>query len=190
MENSKIIENIENKSIIISVIGIGRIGLPTALCFAKAGFETIGVDINEKLVNMINSKDYPLKDEPEFDKIFDTVISKQKLSATTNINDAIPECDIIILSLPTPMDNQNIPDYNALLTVGASLNKLLSNGQIVIVESTVEPGFRSPGPQSTGKPGHHVAQNIRSGPKGAQGVLRFVALGIYVWFSLKSFALF
>ena len=39
------------------------------------------------------------------------------------------------------MDNQNIPDYNALLTVGASLNKLLSNGQIVIVESTVEPGF-------------------------------------------------
>ena len=48
MENSKIIENIENKSIKIAVIGIGRIGLPTALCFAKAGFETIGVDINEK----------------------------------------------------------------------------------------------------------------------------------------------
>ena len=44
MENSKIIENIENKSIKIAVIGIGRIGLPTALCIAKAGFETIGVD--------------------------------------------------------------------------------------------------------------------------------------------------
>ena len=141
LNSSQIQNNLAENSLKIGVVGIGRIGLPTALCIANAGFETIGIDINKKLVNMINSKDYPLKDEPEFDKIFDTVISKQKLSATTNINDAIPECDIIILSLPTPMDNQNIPDYNALLTVGASLNKLLSNGQIVIVESTVEPGF-------------------------------------------------
>ena len=141
LNSSQIQNNLAENSLKIGVVGIGRIGLPTALCIANAGFETIGIDINKKLVNMINSKDYPLKDEPEFDKIFDTVISKQKLSATTNINDAIPECDVIILSLPTPMDNQNNPDYNALLTVGASLNKLLSNGQIVIVESTVEPGF-------------------------------------------------
>jgi nucleotide sugar dehydrogenase len=47
----------------------------------------------------------------------------------------------VILSLPTPMDDQNVPDYSALLTVGKSLNGLLSNGQIVIVESTVEPGL-------------------------------------------------
>ena len=141
LNNSQIQECLKNKSLKIGVIGIGRIGLPTALCIANVGFETIGIDINKKLVDKINSKDYPLKDEPEFDKIFDTVISKQKLSATTNINDVITKCDVVILSLPTPMDNQNIPDYNALLTVGASLNKLLSNGQIVIVESTVEPGF-------------------------------------------------
>ena len=141
MENSKIIENIENKSIKIAVIGIGRIGLPTALCFAKAGFETIGVDINEKLVNMVNSGDYPLKDEPEFDKIFENVIQNKKFRAETNIEKVVPNCDIILLSLPTPMNNQNIPDYTALLTVGKNLNGLLSNGQIVIVESTVEPGF-------------------------------------------------
>ena len=141
MQNSKIIENIENKSIKIAVIGIGRIGLPTALCFAKAGFETIGVDINEKLVNMVNSGDYPLKDEPEFDKIFENVIESKKFRAETNIEKVIPNCDVILLSLPTPMNNQNIPDYTALLTVGKNLNSLLSNGQIVIVESTVEPGF-------------------------------------------------
>ena len=141
MENSKIIENIENKSIKIAVIGIGRIGLPTALCFAKAGFETIGVDINEKLVNIVNSGDYPLKDEPEFDKIFENVIESKKFRAETNIEKVIPNCDVILLSLPTPMNNQNIPDYTALMTVGKNLNSLLSNGQIVIVESTVEPGF-------------------------------------------------
>ena len=141
MENSKIIENIENKSIKIAVIGIGRIGLPTALCFAQAGFETIGVDINEKLVNMINSGDYPLKDEPEFDKIFFDVIKNKKFSATIDIKEAIHSCDVVLLSLPTPMNSKNIPDYTALLTVGKSLNNLLSNGQLVIVESTVEPGF-------------------------------------------------
>ena len=141
MDNSKIQENIENKSLKIAVIGIGRIGLPTALCFANAGFETIGVDINEKLVSMVNSGDYPLKDEPEFDKIFETVIENKKFKAETDITKVVPNCDIILLSLPTPMNNQNVPDYTALLTVGKSLNGLLSNGQIVIVESTVEPGF-------------------------------------------------
>ena len=141
MDNSKIKENIENKSLKIAVIGIGRIGLPTALCFANAGFETIGVDINEKLVSMVNSGDYPLKDEPEFDKIFESVIENKKFRAETDISKVVPNCDIILLSLPTPMNNQNIPDYTALITVGKNLNGLLSNGQIVIVESTVEPGF-------------------------------------------------
>ena len=141
LNNSQIKECLKSKSLKIGVIGIGRIGLPTALCIANSGLETIGIDINEKLVKMVNSKDYPLKDEPEFDKIFDNVISQKKLSATTDIVEAIPKCDVVILSLPIPMDNQNVPDYTALLTVGKSLNELLSDGQIVIVESTVEPGF-------------------------------------------------
>ena len=141
LDDSQIQDNLNNHSLKIGVVGIGRIGLPTALCVANSGLETIGIDINKNLVDMVNSKDYPLKDEPEFDKIFDNVISQKKLSATTDINEAIPKCDVIILSLPTPMNNQNIPDYNALLTVGKNLRQLLSNGQIVIVESTVEPGF-------------------------------------------------
>ena len=141
LDQSKIDEFLTNRSLKIGVVGVGRIGLPTALSFAHAGFSTIGIDINEKLVDMINSGDYPLKDEPEFDKIFELVYSKKTFSATTKISEAIPDCDIILLSLPTPMDNQNVPDYTALLTVGKSLNGLLSNGQIVIVESTVEPGF-------------------------------------------------
>ena len=123
------------------MVGIGRIGLPTALSFANAGYETIGIDINEKLVTMINSGEYPLKDEPEFDKVFENVLKNNKFSAETDITKVIPSCDIVLLSLPTPIYNQNVPDYSALLTVGKSLNQLLSNGQIVIVESTVEPGF-------------------------------------------------
>ena len=141
LDNSQIEAYLDSNSLKIGVVGIGRIGLPTALCFANSGFETIGIDINTELVTMVNSGDYPLKDEPEFDEIFKNVHSQKKLVATTDISKAVLECDIILLSLPTPMNEKNIPDYTALLSVGKSLNKLLSNGQIVIVESTVEPGF-------------------------------------------------
>lgn len=132
---------LKSGQITVCVIGIGRIGLPTALSFANAGLQTIGVDINTKLVEMINRKEYPLKDEPEFDKIFDTVITNKKFHVTTNIEEVIPKSDVILLSLPTPMDENYVPNYSALLSVGKSLNKLLAPGSLVVVESTIEPGF-------------------------------------------------
>jgi nucleotide sugar dehydrogenase len=141
LDNSQIEAYLTSNSLKIGVVGIGRIGLPTALFFANSGFETIVIDINTELVTMVNSGDYPLKDEPGFAEIFENVHSQKKLVATSDLSKAVPECDIILLSLPTPMDDKNIPDYTAFLSVGKSINKLLSNGQIVIVESTVEPGF-------------------------------------------------
>ena len=141
LDKSQIEAHLTSNSLKIGVVGIGRIGLPTALCFANSGFETIGIDINAELVTMVNSGDYPLKDEPGFAEIFENVHNQKKLVATSDLSKAVPECDIILLSLPTPMDDKNVPDYTAFLSVGKSINKLLSNGQIVIVESTVEPGF-------------------------------------------------
>jgi len=138
-ENS-LINLIQSSKISICVIGIGRIGLPTALSFANSGLSTIGVDINPKLVEMINSKIFPLKDEPGYDVIFDKVIN-QKFHASTKIHDVVPNSDVIVLSLPTPMDDNNIPDYSALLSVGKQLGELLTKDSLVIIESTVEPGF-------------------------------------------------
>jgi nucleotide sugar dehydrogenase len=125
----------------VSIVGIGRIGLPTALSFAHSGLPTIGVDINTKLVQMINSGNYPLNDEPEFDKIFEDVIKSKTFSATTDIGEAIPKSNLIILSLPTPMDKNNVPDYSAITSVVKSLSKLLKPGSLIVVESTIEPGF-------------------------------------------------
>ncbi len=79
LDDSQVQDSLKNNSLKIGVVGIGRIGLPTALCIANSGLETIGIDIDENLVSMINSKDYPLKDEPEFDKIFKNVISQKKI---------------------------------------------------------------------------------------------------------------
>lgn len=128
-------------SITICVIGIGRIGLPTALSFANSGLFTIGLDINSELVKNVNSGIYPLKDEPEYDKIFEKVVLEKKFIATTNIEESVSKADVVLLSLPTPMDSNNIPDYSALRLVGSQLSEYLQEGSLVIVESTIEPGF-------------------------------------------------
>ena len=133
--------SLSSRSLRVCVIGIGRIGLPTALSFAKSGLQTIGVDINEDLIEKINSGIFPLKDEPGYEEIFHHVLSEKTFSATTKIEDAVPNSDLILLSLPTPMDENNIPDYSALTSVGTKLSEILSPNSLVIVESTIEPGF-------------------------------------------------
>ena len=134
-------KSIYSKSLKVCVIGIGRIGLPTALSFAKSGLQTIGVDINEKLIEKINSGVFPLKDEPGYEEIFKQVINDKTFSVTSKIQDAVPNCDLILLSLPTPMDEKNIPDYSALISVAKNLSNILTPNSLVIVESTIEPGF-------------------------------------------------
>jgi nucleotide sugar dehydrogenase len=141
MNDSEFNNSIQSGSLKICVIGIGRIGLPTALSFANSGLCTIGLDINSDLVDMVNQGIFPLQDEPGYPTIFEKVLKEKKFSATTKIEDAVPNSDIIVLSLPTPMDNQNVPNYDALRSVGKQLYKFLSPGSIVIVESTIEPGF-------------------------------------------------
>ena len=139
--NSDVTKSLESKTLRVCVIGIGRIGLPTALSFAKSELHTVGVDINERLVQKINSGEFPLKDEPGYEEIFDDVSKTKKFIATTKIEDAVPNSDLILLSLPTPMDENNVPDYSALRSVASKLSNILSPNSLVIVESTIEPGF-------------------------------------------------
>ena len=134
-------DSLASKSLNVCVIGIGRIGLPTALSFANAGLQTVGVDINEKLVDSINAGNFPLKDEPGYEEIFDKVRKNGSFSATTDIKEAIPKSNLILLSLPTPMDEKNIPNYSALESVGNQLSHVLQPNSLIIVESTIEPGF-------------------------------------------------
>ena len=134
-------DSISTDNLKICVIGVGRIGLPTALSFAKSGLPTIGVDINTDLVNKINSNDYPLKDEPGYDIIFNEVVTNKKFHASTKIEDIVPNSNVILLSLPTPMNDENVPDYSALKLVCKQLGDLLEFNSLIVVESTIEPGF-------------------------------------------------
>ena len=125
----------------VCVIGIGRIGLPTALSFAKSGLAVTGLDVNEALVSRIRSADFPLDDEPGYREIFEAVHGTDSFSVTTDPAEAIPDSDVVLLSLPTPMDGSGTPYYTALESVASDLNSLLTPGSVVVVESTVEPGF-------------------------------------------------
>jgi len=125
----------------VCVIGIGRIGLPTALSFAKSGLAVTGLDVNEALVSRIRSADFPLDDEPGYREIFEAVHDTDSFSVTMDPAEAIPDSDVVLLSLPTPMDDSSTPYYAALESVASDLNSLLTPGSVVVVESTVEPGF-------------------------------------------------
>ena len=134
-------KSLKSQTIRVCVVGIGRIGLPSALSFAKSGLTTIGVDINESLVQKINDDNFPLEDEPGYEEIFHDVIKNKTFSATTKIEEGITKSNLILLSLPTPMDENNIPDYSALKNVAKQLSQLLQPNSLVIVESTIEPGI-------------------------------------------------
>ena len=134
-------KSLKSRTIRVCVVGIGRIGLPSALSFAKSGLTTIGVDINESLVQKINDDNFPLEDEPGYEEIFHDVIKNKTFSATTKIEEGVTKSNLVLLSLPTPMDENNIPDYSALANVAKQLSQLLQPNSLVIVESTVEPGF-------------------------------------------------
>lgn len=141
LQSDRINSQLRSGEIRVAVVGIGRIGLPTAILFAQSGLPTFGVDINKKLVEKINNQFFPLEDEPGMKQIFDDVMMHKKLIATIDIHHALSQVNVVILSLPTPMTKDNIPDYSSLQSVAQQLHDFLLPYSLVIVESTVEPGF-------------------------------------------------
>ncbi|VAW76738.1 UDP-N-acetyl-D-glucosamine 6-dehydrogenase [hydrothermal vent metagenome] len=117
----------------IALIGLGYVGLPLAVEFGKK-FETIGFDINETRVQELQQgKDSTLEVKPEELK------QAMKLSYTTKPGE-IRDCNIYIVTVPTPIDKHKRPDLTPLIKASETLGKLLSIGDIVIYESTVYPG--------------------------------------------------
>ena len=119
----------------VGVIGLGYIGLPTALLHANAGHEVVGIDIDAKKVEKLRNGILPFQ-EKRLEELFEQ--AKKNFKATTDYS-SLKDVDAIIVSVPTPMkDRKMMGDYvfNAMDMVGKNLKK----GQLVILESTVTPG--------------------------------------------------
>ena len=123
------------RNIKIGIIGLGYVGLPVSVSFAKE-YNVIGYDINSKRVDELNDFN---------DKTLEVTPKKLKQSLTknlilTNNIQELKSCNVYIITVPTPINLDKSPDLSPLLSATEAIGKLLSKGDIVIYESTVYPG--------------------------------------------------
>lgn len=120
----------------ICVIGLGYVGLPLARLFSTK-YPTIGFDLNKNRVNaLMEGHDATLEVS---DNLLQEAIEKHGFRCTSNLED-IKDCNIYIVAVPTPVNDDNTPDLKPLWSASETVGKVISKGDIVIYESTVYPG--------------------------------------------------
>ncbi|MEL0008717.1 MAG: nucleotide sugar dehydrogenase [Flammeovirgaceae bacterium] len=119
----------------IGVIGLGYVGLPVSVCFAKK-YKVVGFDINKSRVNELN-KFIDNTNEVSKKELKNSLSKNLKIS--NNIK-AIKDCNVYIITVPTPIKKDKSPDLNLLIEATRKIGKILKKGDIVIYESTVYPG--------------------------------------------------
>ncbi|MDC3352267.1 nucleotide sugar dehydrogenase [Crocinitomicaceae bacterium] len=130
--NDSIYEKLVNKETKLAVIGLGYVGLPIALEFARK-IDVIGFDINEKRVEMMNNNIDPSDElEPE-------AFEGCSIEFTASIDD-LKDATFFIVAVPTPIDESKMPDLKPLLGASRTVGKALKKGDYVVYESTVYPG--------------------------------------------------
>ncbi len=116
----------------ICIIGLGYIGLPTAVVFAKKGIEVIGVDVNKKTVDDLNQGKINIK-EPKLPEEVKYLVSKGLLKAQLKPTQA----NAFLICVPTPINEKNEADLSYLKKAALSISKYLKKGDLVIIESTI-----------------------------------------------------
>jgi UDP-N-acetyl-D-glucosamine/UDP-N-acetyl-D-galactosamine dehydrogenase len=127
-----IYDKILRKEAKIAVIGLGYVGLPIALAFAKK-VKVIGFDINEKRVNMMKKGIDPSNELGKKD------FEKSDIEFTHKLED-LKKAQFFIVAVPTPIDEHNLPDLKPLVGASTTVGKVLKKGDYVVYESTVYPG--------------------------------------------------
>lgn len=123
------------------MIGLGYVGLPLAVEFAKH-YAVIGFDINLARINSINTghdDTLEVEDENLQSVLLNSKPTEKGLFLTSNLED-IRDCNVYIVTVPTPVDKNNRPDLTPLIKASESIGKVIKKGDIVIYESTVYPG--------------------------------------------------
>src|SRR5579863_1373009 len=134
---AKLQERIRDRTAKVGVVGIGYIGLPLAVEQAKAGFDVIAFDQNPIRVAQLNQGSNYLRDVSDSDLA--ATVAQGKLSATAEF-DAIEDCDVIVICVPTPVTKHKDPDTSFIRKIGAEIASRLRPGRLITLESTTYPG--------------------------------------------------
>lgn len=131
-------EKIAKRTAAISILGLGYVGLPLAIHFAQAGYIVFGVDIDQERIEMLKCGKCNISTELETQMV--NTLRDRKLTISTDGEQAIRSSDFIIVVVPTPVDTAMIPVLQPLLTATKTIQKVLTPGKFVIIESTTYPG--------------------------------------------------
>ncbi len=133
----ELLAGIRQREAVVGVLGLGYVGLPLSLAFARAGFRILGYDVDARKVEALGrGESYILHlDEGELRAALDS----DRFSATTDAS-RLGEPDVLIICVPTPLGPDRTPDLTAVESTGRSISEALRRGQLVVLESTTYPG--------------------------------------------------
>jgi len=135
---SKILERkIINKTAKLAIVGLGYVGLPLAVSFAKAGFKVWGLDIDKDRVDKVNKSISYITDISSDD--LQKLRTKNTLKASTNFR-ILEQIDVILICVPTPLKRKYQPDISFILNAIKKIRKYLKGAKLIILESTTYPG--------------------------------------------------
>ncbi len=133
----ELIAKIQNKTLSMGVCGLGYVGLPLAVDKAKHGFKTIGFDVQQEKVDMVNAGKNYIGDVVDAD--LQELVSNGMLKATTDFS-FVEHVDFIAICVPTPLDQHQQPDISYVRDSAIAISKHLKKGTMVVLESTTYPG--------------------------------------------------
>lgn len=137
MNKNNMIKKIHNKELKVGVCGLGYVGLPLAVEKAKAGFKTIGFDIQQEKVNSVNKGQNYIGDV--VDSELKDLVKAGMLRATTDFS-FVKDVDFIAICVPTPLDAHQQPDISYVKSSTQEIAKYLTKDTIVVLESSTYPG--------------------------------------------------
>lgn len=132
-----LLRKIEDRTLIIGVVGLGYVGLPLAVEKAKAGYKTIGFDVQQEKVNLVNKGHNYIGDVVDAD--LKRLVNEGYLSATSDFT-FVENVDFIAICVPTPLDAHQQPDVSCVKSSAENIAKYLEPGTMVVLESTTYPG--------------------------------------------------
>ncbi len=135
--NTSLSDKITYRTAKVAIIGMGYVGLPLALAFAKAGFVTVGVEVNPERADDLNAGHSYIEDITDEELL--PHLREGRLSATTDY-DVVRDCDAIFICVPTPYTIQRTPDLSDIVSATESIAPRLRPQQLVVLQSTTYPG--------------------------------------------------
>jgi UDP-N-acetyl-D-glucosamine dehydrogenase len=130
-------ERIRTKTAQVGVLGLGYVGLPLAVEFAAAGFEVIGIDVQQSKVDQVNAGESYVKDVPA--DLFGRLVQSGKLRATSDVR-VIETLDTIDICVPTPLRKTKDPDMSYVIAATDAIAAHMHRGLLIMLESTTYPG--------------------------------------------------